>query len=47
MNLFAGPRISCGYDVAADGKRFLINSAGEVEAPRVVLVSNWTSALPR
>jgi serine/threonine protein kinase/Tol biopolymer transport system component len=46
VNLFVGPRISNGYDVAADGKRFLINSAGDSEAQRVVLVSNWTAALP-
>ena len=47
INIFAGPRISSGFEVAPDGKRFLVNSAGDVEAPRVVLVSNWTSALPR
>ena len=41
VNLFVGPRISCGYDVTNDGKRFLINSAGTAAAPRVVLVSNW------
>jgi Tol biopolymer transport system component len=47
INVFAGPRISSGFEVAPDGKRFLVNSAGDVEAPRVVLISNWTSALPR
>jgi hypothetical protein len=47
LNVFTGPRISSGFEVAPDGKRFLVNSAGDVEAPRVVLVSNWTSALPR
>ena len=47
VNLFVGPRISCGYDVTADGKRFLINSAGESEAPRVVLVSNWAAELQK
>ena len=41
VNLFVGPRISCGYDVTSDGKRFLINSAGQAETPRMVLVSNW------
>ena len=41
VNLFVGPRISAGYDVASDGKRFLINSAGEAERQRVVLVANW------
>ncbi len=45
VDLFVGPRISCGYDVAADGKRFLINSAGTAEAPRVVLVANWSAEL--
>ena len=47
LNLFIGPRISWGYDVTADGKRFLINSAGESETPRVVLISNWASALAK
>jgi Tol biopolymer transport system component len=47
VNLFVGPRLSTGYDVAADGKRFLINSAGESEAPRVVLVSNWEAQLKK
>jgi Tol biopolymer transport system component len=45
INVFAGPRISSGFEIAPDGKRFLVNSAGDVEAPRVVLISNWTSAL--
>ena len=47
INVFAGPRISSGFELAPDGKRFLVNSSGDVEAPRVVLISNWTSALPR
>jgi Tol biopolymer transport system component len=47
VNLFVGPRISCGYDIAADGKRILINSAGEAEAPRVVLIANWQAELPK
>ena len=47
VNVFIGPRISWGYDVAADGKRFLINSAGEAEAPRVVLLANWPSEIQK
>jgi dipeptidyl aminopeptidase/acylaminoacyl peptidase len=47
VNLFVGPRISTGYDVAADGKRFLINSAGEAEVQRVVLVANWPSEIQK
>ncbi|MET0621066.1 MAG: protein kinase [Thermoanaerobaculia bacterium] len=47
INVFVGPRISSGFEVAPDGKRFLVNSAGDVEAPRVVLISNWTSALTK
>jgi serine/threonine protein kinase/Tol biopolymer transport system component len=47
VNLFVGPRISNGYDVAADGKRFLINSAGEAEVPRVVLIANWAAEIPK
>jgi len=29
-----------GYDVPADGKRFLVNDAGEAGVPRVSLVVN-------
>ncbi len=47
VNLFVGPRVSSGYDVAADGKRILINSAGEAEVPRVVLVANWPSEIAK
>jgi Tol biopolymer transport system component len=47
INQFVGPRVSSGFEVAPDGKRFLVNSAGDVEAPRVDLVSNWTSELPK
>jgi Tol biopolymer transport system component len=47
VNLFVGPRISSGYDVAAAGKRILINSAGEAEVPRVVLIANWPSEIPK
>jgi Tol biopolymer transport system component len=46
VNLFVGPRVSNGYAPAPDGKRFLVNSAGEVQEPRVVLVANWPSELP-
>jgi hypothetical protein len=47
INVFTGPRISSGFEIAPDGQRFLVNGAGDMEAPRVVLVSDWTSALPK
>jgi Tol biopolymer transport system component len=48
MNVFVGPRIGIpGYDVAPDGKRFLVNSAGEAGEARVVLVTNWDAGLPK
>ena len=47
VNLFTGPNLSWGYDVAADGRRFLLNSAGEAQQPRVVLITNWTAALQK
>jgi hypothetical protein len=44
--MFAGPRFGIyGYDVSADGKRFLVNDAGEAGVPRVALVVNWTAGL--
>ena len=46
VNVFQGPRVTGSFDVSADG-RFLINSAGEVSGPRLGVVSNWTSELPR
>jgi len=47
-NMFLGPRpVLHGYAVAPDGKRLLINSAGEVGVPRVALVSNWNADLPK
>ncbi|HEY7574647.1 MAG TPA: hypothetical protein VIB08_05750, partial [Thermoanaerobaculia bacterium] len=46
VDLFGGPRLASGYDVARDGKRFLINSAGESAVPRVVLIANWPSEIP-
>jgi eukaryotic-like serine/threonine-protein kinase len=48
LNMFLGPRpMLYGYAVAPDGKRLLVNSAGEVGLPRVALVSNWTADLPK
>ena len=48
VNLFRGPRVGLhSYAVAPDGKRFLINDAGEAGVPRVSLVTNWTAALPK
>ena len=47
-NLYRGPRVGLhSYDVAPDGKRFLINDAGETGTPRVALVTNWTAGLPK
>jgi Tol biopolymer transport system component len=46
VNLYTGPRIGMyGYDVAPDGKRLLVNDAGEASVPRVALVTNWTAEL--
>ena len=48
MNMFAGPRHGLyGYDVSPDGKRFLVNDAGEASVPRAALVTNWTAALAK
>jgi len=48
VNMFAGPRHGLyGYDVSPDGKRFLVNDAGEASVPRVALVTNWTAELKR
>jgi len=48
VNLFAGPRLGAhGYDVSPDGKRFLVNSAGEAGESRIALVVNWDADLPR
>jgi hypothetical protein len=42
VNLFSGPRQGyCSYDVAPDGRRFLVNTASEAEKPRAALVVNW------
>lgn len=48
VNLYRGPRVSLhSYDVSPDGKRLLINDAGEVGVPRVALVTNWTAMLAK
>jgi Tol biopolymer transport system component len=48
VNMFTGPRFGMyGYDVSPDGKRFLVNDAGEAGQPRVALVANWDAGLRR
>ena len=48
VNLFGGQRANLhAYDVSPDGRRFLINDAGEAGVPRVALVTNWTAALAK
>jgi Tol biopolymer transport system component len=48
VNLYRGPRVGLhSYAVSRDGKRFLVNDAGEAGVPRVALVTNWTAALPK
>ncbi len=48
VNMFVGPRFGLyGYDISADGKRFLVNDAGEAGVPRVALVTNWTAELKK
>jgi Tol biopolymer transport system component len=48
VNMFAGPRHGLyGYDVSHDGKRFLVNDAGEASVPRVALVTNWTAEIAK
>jgi serine/threonine protein kinase/Tol biopolymer transport system component len=48
VNLFRAPRVGLGsYAVSPDGKRFLVNDAGEAGVPRVALVTNWTAGLKR
>jgi eukaryotic-like serine/threonine-protein kinase len=47
-NLYRGPRVGLhAYAISPDGKRFLINDAGEAGVPRVALVTNWTAELKR
>jgi eukaryotic-like serine/threonine-protein kinase len=48
VNMFIGPRSGLyGYDVAPDGKRFLVSDTGEAGLTRVALVTNWTAALAK
>jgi len=47
-NLYRGPRVGHpSYAISPDGKRFLVNDAGEAGVPRVALVTNWTAELPK
>jgi Tol biopolymer transport system component len=46
LNLFTGPRLSFhDYDVAPDGQRFLVSSAGEARMQRLTLVVHWQATL--
>jgi hypothetical protein len=48
VNLFRGPRAGLhSYSVSPDGKRFLINDAGEAGVPRVALITNWTAEIAK
>ncbi|HEX9304739.1 MAG TPA: protein kinase [Thermoanaerobaculia bacterium] len=48
VNMYTGPRSGMyGYDVGPDGKRFLVNDAGEAGQARLALVVNWTAELKR
>jgi Tol biopolymer transport system component len=47
LQLFTGPRVSGAFEITPDGKRFLVNSSGSVEAPSLRLVTNWTAELDR
>ena len=48
VNMFSGPRLGAhAYDVAPDGKRFLVNAAGEAGEARVALVDHWDAELPK
>ena len=42
VQLFTGPRVAGAFEISRDGKRFLVNSSGNVDAPSVRLVTNWT-----
>jgi eukaryotic-like serine/threonine-protein kinase len=42
VQLFTGPRVSGAFEITPDGKRFLVNSSGNVEAPSIRLVTNWS-----
>ncbi len=48
VNMFTGPRLGAfGYDVGADGNRFLVNAGSETGDTRVALVTHWDADLPR
>ncbi len=47
LQLFTGPRVSGAFEITPDGKRFLVNSSGNVEAPSLRLVTHWTAELDR
>jgi Tol biopolymer transport system component len=48
VNMYTGPRSGMyGYAVSPDGKRLLINDAGDATVPRVALVTNWTAGLKK
>jgi len=47
LPVFIGPRLASAYAFAPDGKRLLVNAAGDVESPRVALITNWTSGLAK
>lgn len=48
VNPVIGPRQGFhSYDVAPDGRRFLVNTASEAEQPRAALVVNWDAELPK
>jgi len=48
VNMYTGSRSGMyGYDVAPDGKRFLVSDAGEAGQARVALVVNWTAELKK
>ncbi len=42
-----GPFFMAGYDVTADGQRFLLNMPPEQVVPPIEIVLNWTSVLGR
>ncbi len=44
-NAKLGGWITSPYDVSADGKRFVVNVAGEEESTPITLVVNWTAKL--
>ena len=47
VQLFTGPRVSGAFEITPDGKRFLVNSSGNVESPSLRLVTNWAAELDR